>query len=259
MHRFYLPPEECQADELSLSGAEAHHARDVLRLGKGERVVVLDGVGHEYSAVVRAFAGDSIRLTVEEKRQHARFNGEITLLQAVPKGKIMDGIVQKATELGVFRIVPLITERVVAKFDGQDGAHKAAKWQSVAREAIKQCGSPWLPIVEPPTTPHEFLRRDERFELPLLASLQERSRSAREYFQAFETTHRRIPASLAICVGPEGDFTAAELESLQAHGFLPITLGPLVLRTETAAIYCLSIINHELHSAKQARSSRPQA
>jgi 16S rRNA (uracil1498-N3)-methyltransferase len=95
-------------------------------------------------------------------------------------------------------------------------------------------------------TPKEFLARPEKFDLPLIASLQPGSRHAREYFQAYQNEHRRKPESVCVWVGPEGDFTADEVREIQAAGALPISLGRLVLRVETAATFCLSILNHEL-------------
>jgi 16S rRNA (uracil1498-N3)-methyltransferase len=249
MHRFYLPPEQCQGESLVLTGREAHHARHVLRIEPGESVTVLDGAGREFRCEVRECGSSRASLTVVEKRQHPAPLSRITLLQAVPKGKLIEAIIQKATELGVWRIVPLLTERVVAHVDEEGRAHKAEKWQVVAQEAIKQCGSPWLPRVEAPLTPGQFLARKESFELPLIASLQSGSRHAREYFRAFQAQHGRMPASICVWIGPEGDFTPAETETIKGQGASPITLGPLVLRTETAAIYCLSILNYELQAA----------
>jgi 16S rRNA (uracil1498-N3)-methyltransferase len=174
------------------------------------------------------------------------------LLQAVPKGKIMEAIIQKATELGVFRIVPLVSERVVPQIEDEMSAHKVERWRFAAIEAIKQCGSAWLPEIEPPTTLSRFLARAESFELPLIASLQSGSRPARDYFRAFQVKLGRMPQSVCVWVGPEGDFTPAETDLIKGQGVLPITLGLLVLRTETAAIYCLSILNYELQSPTPA-------
>jgi 16S rRNA (uracil1498-N3)-methyltransferase len=248
MHRFFLPPEHCQEASFCLTGDEAHHARHVVRVRPGECVAVVDGAGHEFLCEVQGYDRDEARLTVVEKHFQPAPSSQITLLQAVPKGKLMEAIIQKATELGAFRIVPLLSERVVARLDDKEAARKAQKWRLVAREAIKQCGSAWLPTVELPLTPNQFLARNEDFDLALIASLESGSRPAREYFRAFEVERGRIPRSVCVWVGPEGDFTPAETEAIKSHGALPITLGRLVLRTETAAIYCLSILNHELQS-----------
>jgi 16S rRNA (uracil1498-N3)-methyltransferase len=248
VHRFYLPSGQCQGATLFLTGREARHALQVVRVRRGERVAVLDGAGHEFLCDVEDYDRDQIRLRVGETHSHPPPPCRVTLLQALPKGKIIESIIQKATELGAFRVVPLLSERVVAHLDEKGAAHKIAKLELVAIEAIKQCGSPWLPQVEPPLTPNQFLARKEQFELPLIASLQSGSRSPREYFRAFHAQHGRSPESVCVWVGPEGDFTPAETEAIQLHGALPITLGHLVLRTETAAIYCLSVLNYELQS-----------
>ncbi len=256
MHRFYLPPEQCQEASLFLTGREAHHARHVLRLRRGDRLVVLDGAGQEFLCDLGESDRDKARLTVVERRRHPAPAGRVTLLQAVPKGKIMEAIIQKATELGAARIVPLLSERVVSKLAGDDAAHRTFKWRLVAQEAVKQCGAPWLPEIDPPLTPAQFLARQEAFDLALIASLASGSRPARQYFQSFQTTHSRLPRSVCVWIGPEGDFTPAETEAIKSQGALPITLGPLVLRTETAAIYCLSIVNYEL-SATESDPVRP--
>ena len=248
MHRFFLPPEHCQDASLCLAGDEAHHAQHVVRVRSGERVAVVDGAGHEFLCEVQGYDRDKARLTVIEKRSQPAPPSQVTLLQAVPKGKLMEAIIQKATELGAFRIVPVLSERVVARLDDKEGVRKAEKWRLVAREAIKQCGSAWLPIIELPLTPNQFLARKEGIELALIASLERGSRPARECFRAFEVERRRMPRSVCVWIGPEGDFTPAETDAIKTHGALPITLGRLVLRTETAAIYCLSILNHELQS-----------
>ena len=125
---------------------------------------------------------------------------------------------------------------------------KVAKWEATAVEAIKQCGSAWLPRVEAPLTPQAFLARCEEFDLTLIASLQGDARHPREHFDWFRAEKKRPATAVCVWVGPEGDFTPAEINEVRAAGALPITLGPLVLRSETAAIYCLSVIHYELDS-----------
>ena len=124
--------------------------------------------------------------------------------------------------------------------------NKREKWQQVAIEAIKQCGAAWLPEDRGTGDSPEFLARKEKFDLSLVGSLQKERRHPRESFQEFEAKHGRLPQSVGVWIGPEGDFTPAELKAIQAAGALPISLGRLVLRVETAAIYCLSILNYEL-------------
>jgi 16S rRNA (uracil1498-N3)-methyltransferase len=246
LHRFYLPPEQCRGATLTLKGREAHHALHVLRVRRGEQVIVLDGVGQQCLCEVREYEGDNVGLSVLERKSVAPLPYQLTLLQAVPKGKLIEAIIQKGTELGVHRIVPLLSERVVARFDTDEAKEKAEKWQLVAVEAIKQCGATWLPKLEIPQTPQAFLERKERFELSLVGSLQPGSKHPRECFWEFEAKNSRKPKAVCVWVGPEGDFTPAELAAIQAAGATPITLGPLVLRAETAAVYCMSVLSYEL-------------
>jgi 16S rRNA (uracil1498-N3)-methyltransferase len=214
----------------------------------GEEVGVLDGEGHRYLCEVESTAKDAIRLRVSKKSFVEPFPYRITLVQAIPKGKIFDAIVQKATELGVSRIVPLLTERVVTQLDDDKSEAKVEHWRTVAIEAIKQCGSTWLPHVEAPISVKDFAARAEPFDLSFVASLQSDSRHPRECLEVFQQTQKRKPASLCVWVGPEGDFTPGEIDSAKSVGALPITLGPLVLRSETAAIYCVSFLNYEMQS-----------
>jgi 16S rRNA (uracil1498-N3)-methyltransferase len=164
----------------------------------------------------------------------------------VPKGKIIEGIIQKAVELGAHRIVPLLTERVVTQLDGEGAESKREKWKLVAIEAVKQCGATWLPKIEAPQTIAECFARGEKIELPLVGSLQTARRHPREWFQEFQSQHGRLPHSAGVWIGPEGDFSPAELQAIEAAGARPVTLGDLTLRVETAAIYCLSFLNYEL-------------
>jgi 16S rRNA (uracil1498-N3)-methyltransferase len=250
MHRFYLPPEECKNSPLTLAGREAHHALRVLRVRRGDRLMVLDGAGKQFLCEVGGFDRDKVHLAIVEQKAIPPLPCQITLLQALPKGKLIESIIQKATELGAARIVPLLTERVVTELDAKHAERKAEKWQQVAVEAIKQCGIAWLPRVEAPMTPAEFLAKNESFELPLLASLQPGAQHPRNYFRQFEAQHGQRPKSACVWVGPEGDFGPDEAGAITAAGALPITLGPLVLRVETAAIYCLSILNYEIRSPR---------
>lgn len=250
MHRFYLPPEQCCDKTLTLTGREAHHALHVLRVRPGERVVVLDGAGRELLCETQTPGSDELKLTVAQDNSVPPLPYQITLLQAVPKGKVMDGIVQKAAELGAYRIVPLLSDRVVTQLDDESGPARAEKWRQATVEAIKQCGSAWLPQIETPITPKEYLGRGEKFDLPLVASLQSDRRHPREHFETFAREKKRLPATLCVWVGPEGDFTPAEMNAIKGGGALPISLGRLVLRSDTAAIYALSVLNYELQSRK---------
>lgn len=246
MHRFYLPPENCRGDSLRLDGREAHHALHVLRLKRRERVTVLDGVGNEFLCDVENASKDSLTLAVKEKKFHPASACSLTLIVAIPKGKLIEDIIQKAVELGANQIVPLLTERVITRLDDDGAESKREKWQQVAIEAIKQCGAPWLPKVESPQSIAEFLVHGQRPELSLIGSLQTERKHPREWIAEFQQQHGRKPASAGVWIGPEGDFNLDELNVIEAAGAKPVTLGELTLRVETAAIYCLSFLNYEL-------------
>src|SRR5262245_33164304 len=145
MHRFHLPPEQCRGPILWLKDREAHHATHVLRVRPGETVTVLDGAGNEFLCQAGKAANEGLPLNVSEKRTAPPLPCQLTLLQAIPRGKIIESIIQRSTELGAARIVPLLSERVVTQLDDGNAENKRQKWQQVAVEAIKQCGSPWLP------------------------------------------------------------------------------------------------------------------
>jgi 16S rRNA (uracil1498-N3)-methyltransferase len=241
MRRFYLPPQECRSDHLVLTGSEAHHAADVLRLKAGDEVAVLDGAGVELACRVKTVSRKQVQLEVQEKMTEAPPPFRMTLIQAIPKGKIFEAIIQKATELAVWRIVPLLSQRVTTHLEGESIEHKAEKWRLTAVEAIKQCGQRFLPQVEAPLTLPAWLERREKFDLTLVASLQDDSRHLRTYFPSGAPK----PQTVCIWIGPEGDFAPEEMEAIKGAGARPITLGPLVLRSETAALCALSIINYE--------------
>jgi len=145
-------------------------------------------------------------------------------------------------------VIPILSERVVSQLD-EDGAEgKREKWQQVAVEAIKQSGAAWLPAVSAPVPLAQYLARPDTFDLTLIGSLQAERSHPRVYLAEYQTRQGRPPASVGVWVGPEGDFTPAEVTAIQAAGAQPITLGRLVLRVETAAIYCLSVLNYELNA-----------
>jgi 16S rRNA (uracil1498-N3)-methyltransferase len=248
MHRFYLPPESCRGNRLRLDGREAHHALHVLRLQPGETVTVLDGAGGEYGCEVEAAGKNVVTLALREQRQAAPPACRLSLFVAVPKGRIIEDIIQKAVELGVHQVVPLLTERVVTQLTAAAAEHKREKWRQVAVEAIKQCGANWLPQVAAPVKLKDFLARTGKPELMLVGSLQTERRHPRDVFSEFQKLHGRKPATVGVWIGPEGDFTLDELNAIEAAGAQPITLGALTLRVETAAIYCLSFLNYELRS-----------
>lgn len=246
MHRFYLPAGQWSQPVLDRN--ESHHALDVLRLKEGDRITVFDGEGHEANARIASTSKGAAFLSLDTKSSAAILPCQLTLAQAVPKGKTMDLIIQKAVELGASHISPLISERTIVQVDTKDTEKKCRRWRETALEACKQCGQNRLPGIDVPLSPAQFFERLDKPELLLIASLQPDAKPIKEVLAADLQERGRPPKSAVVLIGPEGDFTPAELAMAKSHGCLPITLGPIILRSETAAIYCLSVLAHELFS-----------
>src|SRR5436309_1133217 len=209
MHRFYIAAERWNLDALVLDADETHHLRDVLRLNPGDRVVVFNGRGTEATVEIADIEKHATRLRHLHHARSPELSCRITLGQAIPKGKNMDLIVQKATELGAAAIVPLISERTVVHYDAGEAKSKQEKWQAVAIEAAKQCGQNWLPAIHAPQTPKAFFETRHRFDLMLIASLQSDSMPLKKVLAEHEAARNERPSNVLVLVGPEGDFTPA--------------------------------------------------
>jgi len=247
MHRFYVGPEDWDPRAPVLRGSEAHHAAKVLRMHAGDKLVLFNGKGRELTAEVANVADDGIQLRKLHEAETPPLRCRIVLGQAIPKGKNMDLIVQKAVEIGAAEIAPIISDRTVVQLDAETAAQKQAKWQQIAIEAAKQCGQNWLPRVDAPKKLAEFFSAsDQRFDLRLIGSLQSDAQHLKRILETHSNEHGNRPRNVLMLVGPEGDFTPAELALARCNSCQPITLGPIILRVETAAIYCLSVLSYEL-------------
>jgi 16S rRNA (uracil1498-N3)-methyltransferase len=231
MARFHIEPADWI--QMRLRGDEAHHCTRVLRLRPGALIRVFDGQGREAEARIVAEQVREVVLECVEAKQTAAPYCRITLAQGVPKGKTMDWILEKATELGINRVVPLLTRHTVVQCE--DGERKRQKWQRVVLEACKQCGQNWMPEVAMPCTLEVFLRDQRPGTMLVAGSL---GPTARPLLEALE----RVPEELVLLVGPEGDFSPEEMDLLRGAGCLEASFGPLVLRSETAAIFGLSVL-----------------
>lgn len=247
--RAFCAPASAEPAEIILSPEESHHLVAVNRANPGDTVTAFDGRGMEWICSLKEADKRAARLQVRFAQKAKPLAYEITLGQALPKGGFMDAIVRKATELGAARIAPLESERTQVHLEGDRTDRKIEKWQTAALEAAKQCGNPWLPEIVPLQKASAFMESARGFDLKLIASLQPGAQSLKTVLTAFRTAQGRAPKKVVWLIGPEGDFTPAELSQAKSCGFEPVTLGPLVLRCETAAVYALSVLSYELQNS----------
>lgn len=221
-----------------LTGREARHAR-VLRLGAGDRVQLCDGRGQLYTARVVTVTRDRVEAEVLEPAP-AQVMPAVSLVlgQALPKAAKMDLVIEKATELGADRIIPFTSVRTIPQ---PRASTRLLRWHRLAEAASKQCGRPVVPEVTDVVPFDEFLRMTEPLPVKLLLWEGEAERSLRTLLR-----EGGRPGGVALAVGPEGGFAPEEVERARARGFVPVSLGPRILRTETAGLAALAIVQYEL-------------
>jgi 16S rRNA (uracil1498-N3)-methyltransferase len=227
--RVFVPPERLEGDRVTLTGEPHRHLVKVLRVRGGEDVIVFDGRGHEIEARVLAVGPRMLELALGARRAVAPPPVAITLLQAVARGERMDLIIQKTTELGVTTIVPVLAERSVSR----PPAGRTRRWQTIAAEAARQSGRADLPAVRDVVSLEAALTFGAGTRLLLWE--EERGVSLQGALAA-------KPNDVALLVGPEGGWAAAEVEAARRAGFVPVGLGPRVLRVETAAIVAVALV-----------------
>jgi 16S rRNA (uracil1498-N3)-methyltransferase len=236
--RVYVDAPLAAGTRVILEGNAASHVTRVLRLRVGEALTLFNGAGGEYAASIEAARGGRLTVAVGEPRTVERESPlTLTLAQGVSRGERMDLVVQKATELGVSAIVPLFTERSVVRLGAQQAERKLNHWRAIAIAACEQSGRNRLPKVAPPVSLADVLRSGADREGGRLLL----SPGATSRLDALP----RPATSVTVLIGPEGGLTNAEQEAAVAAGFLPVRLGPRVLRTETAAIAALALLQRE--------------
>ena len=245
MHRCYAPGVDLQAaTTLDIEGEEAKHALKVMRLRVGDVCEVFNGCGQAATGRIAATSGSSHMTLAELTPLPAMPTvAGITLALAIPKGSNMDLIVQKAVEMGVQRIIPLITERTIVRIDAKEAAAKTAKWSRTVLEACKQCGVNTLPVVEQPQSYAAFLQRSDLPALKLQCAIVPHARPMRELLEAARAAGQ---GECVLLIGPEGDFSPAEYAAGEAAGYQPTSLGPIILRVETAVFLAIAAARYAL-------------
>lgn len=233
--RFHLPATEWREPHLTLSGDEAQHCSRVMRKQPGDTIEIFDGAGRVAACEITHVSKSEVQARVTSETRVEPFQTSIHLLPALIKAEPFEWLLEKAVELGAASIQPVITERTVIHLDAAQKEKKLVKWRRHMIESAKQCHTPFVPELKAPITFAAGL--NTKAELKLIPALSEHSRTLKQITPA---------SSVAVLIGPEGDFTAEEEAQAFAAGFMPITLGPLVLRAETAAIATLAILGHEL-------------
>jgi 16S rRNA (uracil1498-N3)-methyltransferase len=241
MRRFFVRPEDVGADALRLRGDEADHLARVLRLGPGSQVLVFDGHGHEYVVLVERLEIDGVVCRIlHHIAVQPSHTVSITLGQGLPKAEKFEWVIQKTTELGVAEIVPLITARVIPHMALRHMPAKLARWEKLAREACKQSGRATLPRLWPPTPLDAFFAASQSADLKLVLWEGEDKRLLRTVLTASERV-----TSVAVLIGPEGGITPQEVARGEVYGFRPVGLGRRMLRTETAGVVAVALLQYE--------------
>lgn len=244
MYRFYISPEQVAGKEIRITGSDVNHIKNVLRLEPGDWIVACDGSGVDYVSRIDALQSNEILLTVEKIQDTGtELPVQITLFQGMPKKDKLELIIQKAVELGVYEIVPVLTKRCVVKLTEEKKIKKRMeRWQTIAEAAAKQCDRGIIPEVHTPVSMAEAFDMARSLEYNMIPyELQEGIGESR---QVVEEACRC--SSIGIFIGPEGGLEPDEVEQAMAIGAKPITLGKRILRTETAGMALLSILMFQM-------------
>lgn len=243
MPRFFINSKDIFDDNINIKGDDYNHIKKVLRLKCGEIVTLSDGVGNEYEAKIEEFGDGFVHSKIIKSYKNSTEPPiKITLYQGLPKADKMDFIIQKSVELGITRIVPVLTERTIVKLGNEkDASKKCERWNRISQEAAKQSNRGIIPEIEIPITFKEAVKQAKDYALSLIPYEKEANNSLKQILRSVSDIKEA-----SVFVGPEGGFTEQEIEEAVSFGINSITLGPRILRTETAGIAVLSILMYEL-------------
>ncbi len=252
MNRFFVSKDSFHGDKVILGKEHAHQIRSVLRMSAGGHIIILDNQGSEYDLVLTGIRHDEAVGEVTQKRQATgEPNVQITLFQSLLTREKFEFILQKCTEVGASRFVPVITQRALVR-ETAIKPEKIARWQRIITEAAEQSHRGLIPDLSPPVSFEEVIQDLASFERCLIA-WEKQGRSIRVALQtgdklvpAKRAVAGNVPGTIAILIGPEGGFTEQEVQLAQSAGAVAVSLGPRILRTETAAIVTTALILYEL-------------
>lgn len=239
--RFYVTPEHINDSIVILSAEEAHHLARVLRLRTGDEAFVFDGCGREYRCRISVIEKASAQLEiVDELKEAVESPLRLTLAQALAKGEKFDFIVQKASELGVSAIAPIVTDYTDIKLSDDSSARRLDRWKRISLESLKQSGRRKLVEILSPASLNDFVKSMPSTNTMLVLS----ERGGLPVKDALSAASTDV--NLVAMIGPEGGWSDSEFDLFQGLGCKMITLGPRVLRTETAAIVAIALIQHAM-------------
>lgn len=240
MNRFFVKKDDIAGNAAVITGEDVKHISKVLRMAPGDKVMLCDGEGYQYLAGIREIAKDEVLLEIlSGERCASEPEQRITLYQGLPKGDKMELIVQKCVELGISEIVPVAAERSIVRIKPGEFGGKRTRYQRVAYEAAKQCGRGIIPEVTDIVT---FKSADmSRHDLIIIAYEDEKGTTLKSLLRS-----NMQAGDIAIVIGPEGGLEKAEVDLLIQKGGTAVTLGPRILRTETAGMAALAMILYEI-------------
>ncbi|MGQ9754510.1 MAG: 16S rRNA (uracil(1498)-N(3))-methyltransferase [Desulfotomaculales bacterium] len=239
--RFFVPPDAWAGDRVTITGRDYHHIRHVLRLGPGARLIVLDGGGRSFEAVIETVQKGSVSaLVTGEAPALPEPPVKVTLVQGLPRGEKMELIVQKATEIGVTGIVPLAAARAVLRLAGDRAGRRRLRWQRIAVEAAEQSGRGRFPVVGEIQDLAGVLRGLPEGAAAFLLWEAEQATTLKQVLRAGPAR-----AEVYLFIGPEGGFTRDEVAAARDAGVVPVSLGGRILRTETAGLVAAALVLYE--------------
>lgn len=243
MSVFYVKNEQINIDKAVIQGEDVKHIRDVLRYNINDDLDICDENGTRYKTRISNFSKDSILLNILEIPDYTTEPSiNVTLFQGMPKADKLELIIQKCTELGVNEIVPIITDRVIVKLDEKNIDKKLERWNRISLEAAKQSGRQKIPIVQKPTKLKNLIEIISKYDIVLLPYECEKEVTIKSALKNINKTCKNV----AIIIGPEGGFSEDEINLLNSDNVMKVTLGPRILRTETAGLATLAIVLYEL-------------